>query len=119
MIIATNIPFINHYLFTYHDIQCKYCCVYVDRMSALRGNSSIVPKVTWVGMDIPSTCFNFLFHFLTKANIRNITNQTAESFSLLESIKLQCEKSTTICLFADGKVIQLTYIQKAVGWTVL
>jgi hypothetical protein len=79
----------------------------------------MIPKEAWVGMDISSTYFNILFPFLTKANIQNIPNHTAESLSLLESIKLQCQKSTLICLFADVKVIQLTDTQTTLGWTLL
>jgi hypothetical protein len=58
-----------------------------------------------------STYFNILFPFLTKANIQNIPYHTAESLSLFESIKLQCQESTLICLFADVKVIQITDTQ--------
>jgi hypothetical protein len=88
-------------------------------MSDLRGNFSIIPKEAWGGMDISSTYFNILFLFLTKANNENIPNVIAESLPKLESIKLKCYESNLICLFVYVKVIQLTYTQTTLEWTLL
>jgi hypothetical protein len=40
-------------------------------MSVFTGNSSVIPKEAWAGIEVSSIYFYILFLFLTKAKIEN------------------------------------------------